>query len=552
MRKIFTLIAALMMAAGINAAEQLNPEAFTLGSKISLAAGWDGKYAWLGDADWSGYDKVWIKYADCEGTINFGICYNEWVSKESWGDNFKTVTSKIPEGTGGVFGIDIDNTSVYVNGSAETDGLYKGEVLGKHVRQIQIQDESDAASITIQEVWIGTTAEYEAALAGNAPVASSTKKLSLTTLSGGWGEGTTYDAATQTITIGDDWSGKGWWLASWDNDAQANVAANYSDFDKLVVEFAQPTPIYGNVVVEYDGGIERSSFSFNTGAEVIVVDLDPAGKAAVNQVYIQGPSGAQYVLKSVYFSTTDAAPAIINPEPQTAQGIVWTTSLTQTGVNENGNPIYGQAEFAASANPASAFASLVVTHEGDQAVTGGTNYKGDNADHDFVLYDPAEKNAPVTVTWTATLNEGVTFSVEKVALNMVRVGTDGGVITISVKVDDTETTLAEDLIPQRNNKEAGEDKFAGDAKLTSKWESEASGTATKSVALVAVFKNLASGKQIGYSDVQILGTVVDAAGIDEVKTVRVATDAIYNLAGQKVDAQYKGVVIKNGKKLIQK
>ena len=39
-----------------------------------------------------------------------------------------------------------------------------------------------------------------------------------------------------------------------------------------------------------------------------------------------------------------------------------------------------------------------------------------------------------------------------------------------------------------------------------------------------------------------------------IQTVKKAedTDAIYNLAGQKVDANYKGIIIKNGKKMIQK
>ena len=41
-------------------------------------------------------------------------------------------------------------------------------------------------------------------------------------------------------------------------------------------------------------------------------------------------------------------------------------------------------------------------------------------------------------------------------------------------------------------------------------------------------------------------------GISTVKTVRVDDGAIYNLAGQKVDKSYKGVVIMNGKKMIQK
>ena len=43
-----------------------------------------------------------------------------------------------------------------------------------------------------------------------------------------------------------------------------------------------------------------------------------------------------------------------------------------------------------------------------------------------------------------------------------------------------------------------------------------------------------------------------AAGIQAVKTVKADNGFIYNLAGQRVDANYKGVVIKNGQKMIQK
>jgi hypothetical protein len=41
-------------------------------------------------------------------------------------------------------------------------------------------------------------------------------------------------------------------------------------------------------------------------------------------------------------------------------------------------------------------------------------------------------------------------------------------------------------------------------------------------------------------------------GISNVKVVNVENDPVYNIAGQKVDAAYKGLVIKNGKKMIQK
>lgn len=45
---------------------------------------------------------------------------------------------------------------------------------------------------------------------------------------------------------------------------------------------------------------------------------------------------------------------------------------------------------------------------------------------------------------------------------------------------------------------------------------------------------------------------LEGTGIQSVQSVKVADNARYNLAGQKVDASYKGIVIQNGKKFIQK
>lgn len=46
--------------------------------------------------------------------------------------------------------------------------------------------------------------------------------------------------------------------------------------------------------------------------------------------------------------------------------------------------------------------------------------------------------------------------------------------------------------------------------------------------------------------------IATGTGIQAVKTATVGNGYIYNLAGQRVDANYKGVVIKNGQKMIQK
>ncbi|MBR0166267.1 MAG: hypothetical protein IJQ13_05260 [Prevotella sp.] len=40
--------------------------------------------------------------------------------------------------------------------------------------------------------------------------------------------------------------------------------------------------------------------------------------------------------------------------------------------------------------------------------------------------------------------------------------------------------------------------------------------------------------------------------IRSLESAKSGHDAIYNLAGQKVDASYKGIVIKNGRKVVQK
>ena len=49
-----------------------------------------------------------------------------------------------------------------------------------------------------------------------------------------------------------------------------------------------------------------------------------------------------------------------------------------------------------------------------------------------------------------------------------------------------------------------------------------------------------------------LGTEATLAGIKTVKTEKSGNGLIYNLSGQRVDGSYKGLVIKNGQKMIQK
>jgi len=57
---------------------------------------------------------------------------------------------------------------------------------------------------------------------------------------------------------------------------------------------------------------------------------------------------------------------------------------------------------------------------------------------------------------------------------------------------------------------------------------------------------------VGSSTPTAITPDLDASGISNVKAEQNAEGAIYNLAGQKVDKNFKGIVLKNGKKMIQK
>ena len=57
---------------------------------------------------------------------------------------------------------------------------------------------------------------------------------------------------------------------------------------------------------------------------------------------------------------------------------------------------------------------------------------------------------------------------------------------------------------------------------------------------------------IGFTLTKVELKVSDPSGVNTINAAKIENGAIYNVAGQKVNAGYKGVVIKNGKKFIQK
>lgn len=233
------------------------------GNTLTFTEGWAGAGMWIGsgDNDFSDYDYLWVTFS--ESTCDFNLVVEHTPEKNAIKGEF--------------------------NPGTLVAGVALNEALSDHVMQYYLQSKS-AGKLVVTGAYVGTEEEYKAVLAGNKPQKSD---LTLSNLISGWGN-STYDAASKTVTIGDDWSGKGWWLEK----------ADYSDFDKVVVNFATPTATNGKLVVEYDNKVNGAA-EFAEGATSVELTLDAERKNYVTQFYLQGPAGAQFVLASAYVCVKD-------------------------------------------------------------------------------------------------------------------------------------------------------------------------------------------------------------------------------------------------------
>ena len=279
MKKFFTLVCGLAMALCANAAEQISTafgswgDGCTVeGNTLTFTEAWKGAGVGFttGDGekepkkctDFSDYDYLWITFS--ETTCDFVLC-------TQYTTDF--------------------NQPVQVDAVAGTLvlGVKLNEDYSDQFAQYYLQSKT-TGKLVVTGAYVGTEEEYKAMLAANKPQKSD---LNLGDLPTGWGN-STYDAATKTVTIGDDWSGKGWWLDK----------ADYSDFDKLVVNLATPAATNGKVVVEYNGA-SNGEAEIAEGATSVEVVLDAAAKNSVKQIYLQGPAGAKFVLADAYVCVKD-------------------------------------------------------------------------------------------------------------------------------------------------------------------------------------------------------------------------------------------------------
>ncbi|MBO5579824.1 MAG: hypothetical protein J5952_05335 [Prevotella sp.] len=484
MKKLFTLIAVALMTIGASAKTPLTAtwsawgEGCTVeGNTISFTAAWKGAGYWV-SADASTSEKLVILLAEeaVGKTKVFFQCKSD--CSVSSGDYYIEAGSKI-------LGIDLQSD------------VAKGSL--NEFQQLCVQSTEADCKLVVKEVYLGTTAEYEADLAGNK---QQTSPLTLADLGSGWG-GSTYDAATKTVTIGDDWTGKGWWLSS----------ANYSDFDQLVIKFDPATEANGNIVIEYNDGVASTKYEFAAGTTTAIIDLDATGKASVKQIYIQGPAASKYVLSAAYVATKEY---VAENETTGGETPATPTTLIDYPTKEDGITIGGTCTKA-----------TVKIHNADQI--------------------PGIKLA------NSYASEGVVND------NKVELTVDGGfkkgdVITIAGAFNNSDNTkkAAVDLFTLDGTK--ANVLFTTDQFINGK-DKEAN-PVEQSYTLAADADKLYIGRNGNTNTFVTLLKVVRTSSTGIQQTIAPAkvieNNVIYNLAGQRVNENYKGIVIKNGKKFIQK
>lgn len=272
MKKLFTLVCGLVLAANSFAAETLTlafsswdavdakeKTCIVDGNKLTFTKGWAGAGNWLNHMDASDYDCLWITFKDV--SCKFKFCAE--------------------------FGADCEH-SVAAEGVSGTKiiGVKLPEAYSNDLGQFYLQSE-EAGIIEVEAAYLGYEEEYQEALAGNKP--ENTKLTMSGFNSSGWNQ--EYDASTHTLTIvGNDAKeetsgGGGWWLDKVD----------YSDFEQMVVKFSATEP--GKLVIEYNNAVASTEVEFEAGDnQTKVIDLDENGKSSVKQVYFAGEKGAKYTL----------------------------------------------------------------------------------------------------------------------------------------------------------------------------------------------------------------------------------------------------------------
>ena len=257
MKKIFTFLAGVLISIGMQAVDQISMgkiEPWSPDGKMQVAEGnvitfdvgssWVGGQYWFEDLDLRAYDYLCVEIEDCQGDFAIAIDYQDNTNKE------------------------------YSFSSGTTQVTFK--LHSELITKLSVKNTSNGGTLDIGNLYAGSAAEFETA-------------LDLDNLNTGWNS--EYDVTTHTITYADAWGAKGWWLGETD----------YSQYVKLVVEFAQPLTCGGYLDVEYNNDIATTSTGLSVGLHSAEVPFNQDGANSVKQIIIKSDTkDATITLAAVY------------------------------------------------------------------------------------------------------------------------------------------------------------------------------------------------------------------------------------------------------------
>ncbi len=271
--------------------------------------------------------------------------------------------------------------------------------------------------------------------------------------------------------------------------------------------------------------------------------------------------------KPTSFGTTVTVPysytvATTNDVPDAVQnGAGATLPYGDSGSGTETEGSKGSILWAMSSNTNAEVSSALTSEITTTSVENGSNLtlrtNGTYGDIRFSLYQaqsiqtaPADDNA---VTFSITTKNGYKFKASSIELYACKVGTNNGTIDVSWKDAGGTSKILDAVSPNRNNADNNYHSYYN-------LDIENKSTATEgNCKLIINMYNVGATdkdgklqkKDIGLAQVMIKGTITEATGISTPVIIK-GDGHIYNLRGQRVDENYKGIVIKNGKKYIQK
>jgi len=273
------------------------------------------------------------------------------------------------------------------------------------------------------------------------------------------------------------------------------------------------------------------------------------------------------VSKPSSFGTTVTVPysytvATTNNVPDAVQnGAGATLPYGDSGSGTETEGSKGSILWAMSSNTNAEVSSALTSEITTTSVENGSNLtlrtNGTYGEIRFSLYQaqsiqtaPGDDNA---VTFSITTKNGYKFKASSIELYACKVGTNNGTIDVSWKDAGGTSKILDAVSPNRNNADNNYHSYYN-------LDIENKSTATEgNCKLIINMYNVGATdkdgklqkKDIGLAQVMIKGTITEATGISTPVIIK-GDGHIYNLRGQRVDENYKGIVIKNGKKYIQK